>query len=343
MSDIKPIKQGPVQGMSGLGGGPTSLLCVAPPEVVGQALLTGEHRSGSSWTVPDDVTSISVVCIGPGAAATEGKANEKSGGGGALAWANSIPVTPGATLTYITAVPDKTDFSGLKSELSGPASGSQAAWTLTADGGNYKTRGNKSATGNPGVDASGNAVGSSPPGGKGGSGGTNSQVYASLYNFAGGGSGGGYTSNGASGASGPGTGLAPSGSGGSGGGGGRGYGSSGFNGRGGGGGGTAPYGEGTSGSGGVGNDYNESQYHQSPGGGGQGGSYVSGLSGGTPTTNTDQTVTGCDGGDFGAGAGANQIDDIPAGTPMGVPGKGCVRIIWPGTSRKFPSTRTQNE
>jgi len=30
MSDIKPVKQAPVQGMTGLGGGPSSLLCVAP-------------------------------------------------------------------------------------------------------------------------------------------------------------------------------------------------------------------------------------------------------------------------------------------------------------------------
>ena len=115
------------------------------PEVVGQALLTGEHRSGTSWTVPDNVTSISVVLIGPGAAATAG-ASGNSGAGGALAYVNNLTVTPGATLTYTTAVPDKTDTSGLKSELSGPASGSQAAWTITANGGQNKTRGSATKT-----------------------------------------------------------------------------------------------------------------------------------------------------------------------------------------------------
>lgn len=46
------------------------------------------------WTVPEDVTSICAVCVGGGAA---GAASE-GGGGGALAWKNSIAVTPGETL-----------------------------------------------------------------------------------------------------------------------------------------------------------------------------------------------------------------------------------------------------
>ena len=133
-----------------------------PPEVVGQALLTGEHRSGSSWTVPDGVTSISVVCIGPGAGSQIGynlsSPVGRSGGGGALAYANNIPVTPGATLTYITAVPAYDDFINLKAELSGPASGSQAAWTLTANGGQGATGGTRAATGNPGSVTSGTPV-----------------------------------------------------------------------------------------------------------------------------------------------------------------------------------------
>lgn len=44
--------------------------------------------SSDSWTVPDDVTSICVVCVGHG-----------SIGAGGLSWRNHIPVTPGETLT----------------------------------------------------------------------------------------------------------------------------------------------------------------------------------------------------------------------------------------------------
>lgn len=326
----------PIQQML-LGGGPA-------PEVVGQALLTGEHRSGSSWTVPDNVTSISIILIGPGAAGTAGSSGN-SGAGGALAYVNSIEVTPGSTLTYITAVPDKTDNNGLKSELSGPASGSQAAWTVTANGGQDKTRGTatKSASiasmfwrkGGYGRDTDGGsgytfyAGGGAAPG------------YGASSQGADGGYGAGCSGWGCT----PFTVGAVDGSNGGAGGGGRGKGGSGGAARGGGGGGTAPYGQGTSGSAGLDNDdHGGNIYTNQAGAAGQGGSYVSGLAGGTPTNNTDDSsATGADGGDFGGGAGGVQIDDVPAGTPAGTPGKGCIRIIWPGSSRQFPSTRTQDE
>ena len=51
MSDINPIKQAPVQGMTGLGGGPTSLLCVASPAAainIVYDFTTGSKPSG--WT-----------------------------------------------------------------------------------------------------------------------------------------------------------------------------------------------------------------------------------------------------------------------------------------------------
>ena len=103
MSDIKPVKQAPVQGMTGLGGGPTSFLGVASaPTQNGQALFTGGRGSPSSistatsntgdvtgtisgggsligswtsttgkshyynWVCPAGVTKVSVLCIGAG-------------------------------------------------------------------------------------------------------------------------------------------------------------------------------------------------------------------------------------------------------------------------------------
>jgi hypothetical protein len=49
----------------------------------------------SSWVVPAGVTSICVACIGAGAPGT----TSIGGGGGALAYTNNVPVTPGETLT----------------------------------------------------------------------------------------------------------------------------------------------------------------------------------------------------------------------------------------------------
>ena len=57
-----------------------------------------------TWTCPDDVTSISVVCVGAGGACGNffsnwpgGMNRFQGGGGGACAYANNITVTPGNT------------------------------------------------------------------------------------------------------------------------------------------------------------------------------------------------------------------------------------------------------
>ncbi len=69
------------------------------------AILGGAvfHASGwnntesYSWTVPDGVTSISVVCVGGGGAG-ETNHDGASGGGGGLAYKNGLAVTPGDTI-----------------------------------------------------------------------------------------------------------------------------------------------------------------------------------------------------------------------------------------------------
>ena len=55
-----------------------------------------------SWTVPDRVTSVSILAIGSGAgggAGSGGASRGTGGGGGGISWINDVAVTPGETLT----------------------------------------------------------------------------------------------------------------------------------------------------------------------------------------------------------------------------------------------------
>ena len=84
----------PIQQMLLGGGG-------VPPEPPGQVTFTttGSH----TWTVPNGVTSVSVVCIGAGNAA-----GYTGGGGGALAYGNNISVTPGASISLQVGLKENT-------------------------------------------------------------------------------------------------------------------------------------------------------------------------------------------------------------------------------------------
>lgn len=136
--------------------------------------------------------------------------------------------------------------------------------------------------------------------GTGGSGGAGGTVIATSNTRAGGGGAGGYSGSGGAGGNAGNAGASGAGGGGGGGGG--------FppGSNSGGGGGVGILGEGSSGSGGA------------AGAGGNGGS--GGTAGGTLL-----------GGNYGGGG---------AGSNFGADGSGAVRIIWPGTSRSFPSTNT---
>ena len=52
-----------------------------------------------SWTVPAGVTSVSVVCVGPGGGRFQSSSQSAGGRGGGLGYANNVSVTPGSTIT----------------------------------------------------------------------------------------------------------------------------------------------------------------------------------------------------------------------------------------------------
>ncbi len=54
-----------------------------------------------SWTCPQGVYSVSVVCVGGGGAGACSGSAAGGGGGGALAYKNNISVTPGASYTVV--------------------------------------------------------------------------------------------------------------------------------------------------------------------------------------------------------------------------------------------------
>ena len=83
----------------------------------------------STWTVPSNVTNVSVVCVGSGA---------YSGGAGALAWKANIPVTPGESISYQVgkkSISSSRDggVTWFKSILTCKAPGGRSGWTTDQD------------------------------------------------------------------------------------------------------------------------------------------------------------------------------------------------------------------
>lgn len=213
----------------------------------------GPHDAGTvtyttagtyTWTVPTGVTSICVLCVGPGGACGAGQSG--GGGGGALAYANAISVTPGANYTVVVGSSGSTDSSFAV----------QGGSTLVLAKRGDSSVGTSGAAGGAAASCVGDAKYS------GGAGGNHGTLNGYLYGGGGGGAAG-YAGNGGAGGSG---GSGTSGSGG-GGGGGAGYPSSFDNYVGRGGGGVGLQGQGSSGAGGVGS----SSAVAGQGGGGSGG------------------------------------------------------------------------
>lgn len=210
-----------------------SLFFNAPPTFIsgggisaepGGVLFTaaGQH----SWTVPEDVTRVSVVCVGPGGGRHQTAIQSSGGGGGGLGWKNNISVTPGETITVQVG------------EAATPAAGTYGTDSYFKDTSTCVGASGQNSTSSLANGAGGTYVGDG--GGNGGNGGTG--------RYSGGGGAGGYSGAGGVGASNSnniaGTYTGSSGSGGGGGGGGGYYAGSG--------GGVGLYGEGASGAGGNG-------------------------------------------------------------------------------------------
>lgn len=256
-----------------------------------------------TFVVPDDVYSLSAVCIGGGGSSARGQnAREQSGaGGGGLRYINNLPVTPGETLTVVVGSGGAAVATNNVDGVNGGNSLIQrgANVLVQANGGTASLYVNGASTG--GAGGTGTATGAGPFGGTIGGGNGGKGGDSAANNNAGGGGAGGYSGNGGPGVNDGGTFAA------------------GNQGAGGGGaGGEDGPDDGVCG-GGVGL-LGESASGTTSGAGGSGGE--NGTSG-----------VGSSGGLYGGGGGGAEAATQGAG------GGGATRIIW-GPNRNFPANRT---
>ena len=270
-----------------------------------------------TWTCPDNVYDVCVVCVGGGGGSTTDE--QGAGGGAGLGWANGIAVTPGETYAVQVGAKGTPASSGNYAGNGGTSYFIDTA-TVYGGGGGGTGRDRNGSASRPGYGGQGGGFGGTggtqQGGGFGGNGGDgNRSGLNDTGSSCGGGGAAGYSGNGGQGGhytSGWGTGSSGQGGGGSGG-----YAGSSES-YGGGGGGVGLNGEGSSG-----------QHSSSGGGYGRGGS---GGGNGGGNTGNDPDVPG---GDYGGGAGSNDS----YGSYGGI---GAVRILW-GQGREFPSTNTDNQ
>lgn len=315
------------------------------------------------WVVPANVTSISIVTIGAGGGCCAQGAFliSGAGGGGGLAYENNVSVTPGETL-YLTygrgraattiggygaasIVWRGTPFTQNAELVCGATGGGSGSSTATGDKSTYTlygTPGNGGLAYIPGlattkstwsggdyVTAKRGGSGTTTTGGygAGGQGGGGKTVGPGATSrgdsqpMNGGGGAGGY--GGAGGIGGGNYTTAAAGANGGGGGGGRGTSNTS---KGGAGGGTSPYGNLGNGAAGT---------NGSPGTAGGGGQLASVYNYAATQYNGKYFGGG------GAGVAGSDFSGNYSGT-VGAGGNGVIRIIWPGTSRSFPSTNTQD-
>jgi hypothetical protein len=256
-----------------------------------------------SWVAPAGVTKVSVVAVGAGSSSP---GSGYGGGGAGLGYKNNYTVAPGCSYTVVVGTPNQSTVNMTSYFIN----------TCTVAGrGPSITAGVRYLTGGTYVgDGGGNGGnGKSAAGGAGG--------YS--------GAGGNANCNGATGCSGAGGGGGASGT----------FRSS-YTG-GGGGGGVGILGQGSNGAGGI--PVVGGAGATSTSSGGKGGS--GGTNGGSSSVYINCCGSPCSysglsgvGGDYGGGGGRQ--DCFYRTTTGG--GKGAVRIIWPGSSRSFPSTCTGN-
>ncbi len=302
----------------------------------GEAVFTTVQTH--TWTIPDGVESVCVVCVGGGGSGDNYYGT--GGSGGALAWKNNIAVTAGSTATVVvgqggaiqpyTGLPSNTGSLKGAAYQGGNSSFTYGGATVLAEGGDAGSDYPASSYGAPEPAASFSGADGGGIGGVSTGSYTSGQPSGWAYNYigAGGGGAGGYDGAGGNGGSGQGSqiaGFAGSGGGGGGGGGQETNHPQNVGNGGAGGGGVGLYGEGTSGA--AGTAHGSNAYGRG-GSGGQDGN-LSFPSGGS---------NGGRGGLYGGGGGTSHgsADTGPAGGPGA---QGAVRVIW-GEGRAFPTTLT---
>jgi len=322
-------KESPLFGLTGLWGGVGSNLVSSKAR--GAAMQYERITSGNeTWTVPDGVTSISVIVVGGGGGGGGDGPGGGGGGGGGLTWKNNISVSAGQQFTISCGA-------GGAGSANGTASNGQNSYFNSVNT-------CKALGGSGGV---GNQVGGAGGGGAGqGTGEGRSMGGAGGAGNSGGGSGGGAApgnyQNGGAGANGgycptyPCNATLQNGSSGGGAGGHSGWGNNGSAG-----GGTLLYGEGTT----VGGNQARAGQMSPNWHAGEVGSLVVGgqevitEESGQFTINTrtypSAAYKECD--TPGSGGRGNVWGAGYTG------GAGAVRIMWPGDQRTFPNTRTANE
>jgi hypothetical protein len=251
-----------------------------------------------SWTCPEGVTSVCVVCVGGGGGGTQSGSGRSGAGGGGLGWKNNISVTPGSSYTVVVG------SGGTRGVSTGAATAGGNSYFISAATVAGLGGGAASSTTVGGNGSGGGYVGDG--GGNGGDGG----VATGSTSAGGGGGAGGYTGNGGNGG-----GTSEDGSRGAGGGGGGSAGAGSAD-AGGGGGGVGIKGQGGTGRGGPFDNAN--------------GDLGEPGSGGSPGLNGDGPQG--DGGAYGGGGGGADNTGNEHGNGAG----GAVRIIW-GNNVSFPS------
>ena len=301
------------------------------------------------WIVPEDVTNISVLCVGAGGG---GNNYGTGGGGGALVYRNNVTVTPGQIITINAGMAGQNDgtYGTTNASRAGGNANVTIAGVFTNAGGGLggrTTRGEytvQSSIDNS-FGAGGIPTGTYTAGYSGGKGGN--YYYPDVNVGASGGTGGGgaagYAGNGGRGSDnmiGPGSWYAgvqylgnnaTDGNGGGGGGGGAASNPSARYQMGGPGGGVGLFGQGNNGTRGVLNLGN-------PGSNGGGGS--DGGNGAVGNGETVESATASFGGSYGGGGGG--LSDSSGGT---YGGNAAVRIVWiksGGSPRTFPSNNVGN-
>lgn len=290
----------------------------------GQITFAGNYGLSSdlstTWTVPANVYSISVIAVGAGGSSlsSTNTAHFSGGGGGSTVFADNIRVEPGEVFSISVGSPIRGTSARPNSAI------------LVNQTGNFRRV--EAQAGQNSNQYNGGAGGDPQQGDFGYSGGSGSGSGSPQSTKYGGGGAGGYAGNGGAGGSSSGSGSA--GTGGAGGGG-AGTNSTNTTTKAGGGGGVNINGQGTSGAGGVWS------------------SGVSGAHGYTGSNNRAPALTNLGGtqvqggSDYGGGAGGGPITidgitGVANGGSFG--GRGAIRIIWPGTLRRFDAnTRTTNE